>query len=425
MESLETLFSTENEIVEKLKGYAYKPDYKKLFFEHLGPELKKLYMNKKDKVFINKFLEAAQYEYGFFDNKIDLQKAFNLYKKYADLNDYFCMYKMHVIYLCEYEKFNVPFNRILEKIYLLKCLAYLPNYVYDWDIKLFETIDILLEVAKILDLEDSTLLKHQKFFDLLNKERVKYNLPQNDVNLMKGVLFCYFKDENELLSFSILNNLTPKNESDYTYYIAKNKAIFFSNYLKLENEISDSEIEQFYKEIENKKLYEFYADYGNYLLDKKIRANPEIIKLFTEAANKGYLFNSFRIYQCLIDYYDFDEIMEDYNKASMILDYLLDEIVFENIANKPFILLVGFLIKYSKFSDKIISKYLVYVKEINDFISSTIKKKEDNKIIFEEEDEYLYVIKGYIHIFGFKGVEEQNLRKAIEYLDKGSNVTKI
>ena len=34
------------------------------------------------------------------------------------------------------------------------------------------------------------------------------------------------------------------------------------------NSISDEEIETFYKEIENKKLYEFYADYGNYLLNK-------------------------------------------------------------------------------------------------------------------------------------------------------------
>jgi hypothetical protein len=33
------------------------------------------------------------------------------------------------------------------------------------------------------------------------------------------------------------------------------------------------------------------------------------------------------------------------------------------------------------------------------------------------------VIKGYIHIFGFKDIEEQNLGKVIEYLDKGSNVT--
>ena len=240
---------------------------------------------------------------------------------------------------------------------------------------------------------------------------------------MKGVLICYFTDENDLLSFSILNSINPKKETDYTYYLAKNKAIFFSNYLKLGNEISDLEIEQFYKEIENKKIYELYADYGNYLLDKKNRANSEIINIFKEAADNGYLFNSFRMYQCLIDFYSFDEIMEDYNKASLILDYLLDEIVFENIANKPFILLMGFLIKYSKFPDKIISKYIIYVKEINDYVSSTIQKKEENKIKFLEEDEYLYVIKGYIHIFGFKDIEEQNLGKVIEYLDKGSNVT--
>ena len=83
------------------------------------------------------FLEASSYEYGFFNRDKDLQKAFSIYKKYADLNDYFCMYKMHVIYLCEYEKFNVPLNRVLEKIYLLKCFAYVPNYVYDWRLSLF------------------------------------------------------------------------------------------------------------------------------------------------------------------------------------------------------------------------------------------------------------------------------------------------
>ena len=182
MITLETIFSTENEIVEKLKGYAYKPDYKKKFFEHLGPELMKIFRNKKDRVIIKNFLEAAQYEYGFFDNEIDLQKAFNLYKKYADLNDYFCMYKMHVIYLCKYEKFNVPLIRVLEKIYLLKCFAYLPNYIIDYDIKLFDIIDVVYEFAQILDLEDSNLEKHKLFFDLLFEQREKYNLSENDTN---------------------------------------------------------------------------------------------------------------------------------------------------------------------------------------------------------------------------------------------------
>ena len=250
MEALDTIFSSENEIVEKLKGYAYKPDYKKLFFEHLGPELKKIYINKKDKVEFKNFLEASQYKYGSFDAEIDLQKAFSLYKKYADLNDYYCMYKMHVIYLCEYEKFNVPFSRVLERIYLLKCFAYLPNYIIDWDLKLFDIIDVAFELAQILDLEDGNLEKHQKFCDLLFEEGEKYNLSENDINLKKGSLFCYFnKDESELslLLFTTLNSLMPKNELDYTYYQAKNRCIFFNTYLKL-NAISDSEIKKFYEE---------------------------------------------------------------------------------------------------------------------------------------------------------------------------------
>jgi len=213
MENFETIFSTENEVVEKLKKNAYKPDYKKIFFAHLGPELKKLFMNKKDKVIYKNFLEACQFEYGFFDTEIDLQKAFNIYKKYADLNDYFCMYKMHVIYLCEYEKFNVPFSRVLEKIYLLKCFSYLPNYIIDWSEEIFQTIDIQYEIAASLDLEDSNLEKHQKFFDLLFEQREKYNLSENDINLMKGVFLCYFNIEGSdlpMLSFSTLNSLYQK-----------------------------------------------------------------------------------------------------------------------------------------------------------------------------------------------------------------------
>ena len=423
METLESIFSSESEIVEKLKGFAQKPDYKKIFFEHLGPELTKIFMDKKDKIFFKNFFEASQYEYGFFGNEIDLPRAFSLYKKYADLNDVFCMYKMHVIYLCENEKFNVPFSRVLEKIYIIKCLAYVPNYIYDWDIKLFETIDVVYEMAQILDLEDGNLTKHQKFFDLLFEQKEKYNLSENAINLMKGVFFCYFHDESEfhMISFCTMNSLIPNDELDLAYYYAKNKCVFFNTYLKLENAISDSEIKKFYKDVETKKLYELYGDYGNYLLDQKTKANPEITKIFISAAKKGYLFNSFRAYQCLIDYYDFDEIMEDYNKAENILDYLLEEIVFENIANKPFILLIGFLIKYSKFPEKIISKYLVYIKEINDHVNSSLIKKEKEKLV--EEDEYLFVLKGYIYLFGFEGIEKQNLFKAVEYLDIGSNVT--
>ena len=427
MEVLENLFSTDSETVEKLKGYAKKPNYEKIFFEHLGPELKKIFNNKKDKVFINHFLEASQYEYGFLGAKIDLPKALSLYKKYADDNDYFCMYKMHVIYLCEYEKFNVTLNRVLEKLYILKCLAYLPNYVYDWNIKLFDSIDVAYEVAEILDLEDSDLEKHPLFLDLLNYQREKYNLTENDIYLMKGVFSCYFYKEGSdthLLAFSLLNSLIKENDKDLAYYNPKNKCIFFNTYLKLENAISNSEAEEFYKSVENQKLYEFYGDYGNYLIDKKINANPQIIELLSEASKNGNLFCGFRAYQCILDYYEFEEIMTDYDKAVILLEYLLDEIVFENMTFVQFIILVGFFIKFSNFADKIISNYFVYIKEINDYASSILNRKEKEKEPVTEEDYFLYVIKGYLYYFGFQGIEEQNLPKAVEYLDKGNNLTK-
>ena len=428
MEALEAVFSSENEVVEKLKEYAQQLDYKKILFEHLGPELRKIFNNKKAKVIIKKFLEASQYEYGFFGKKIDLSKAFSLYKKYADLNDYFCMYKMHVIYLLEFEKFNVPFSRVLEKIYLIKCLAYLPNYIYDWNIKLFEKIDVLLEIAQGLDLEDNDLEKHQMFFDLLYNQRENYNLSENEVNLMKGVLFCYFHKEDSdlhMVSFCTLNSLVPNKDIgiDYAYYHAKNRSIFFSYYLKLENIISDKEIEAFYKEIENKKLYEFYADYGNYLLNKKNNANKDIIKVFTEGEKNGFIFCSFRTYQSLIDIYEFDEIMKDYDKAVTLLDLLLDEVVFEYIALKQFISLIGYLIKFSNFKQKIISKYLIYVKEINDHVNRVLIRKEKEKEPILKEEEYLYGIKAHMYYFGFKGIEKQNLQKSIEYIDKESSIT--
>ena len=424
MDTLENLFSSDIETIEKLKGYAKQLDYKKIFFDHLGPELKKIFVNKKDKVCIKNFLEASQYEYGFFDKEIDLQKAFSLYKKYADLNDYLCMYKMHIIYLCEYEKFNVPFNRVLEKIYLLKCFAYLPNYIINYYLNLFDKINLIFEIAAVLDLEDSSLEKHEIFFNLLNKEKEKYNLSENDINLRKCVLFCFFNEKEKIeLNKSLfikLNSLKPTNDLDYAYYHSKNKCIFFQSYLNLGKFITDIEIENFYKEVINKKLYEFYSDYGNYLFDKNKTTNIEIIDILSTAVNKGDLFCCFRVCQSLIDYYDFDEIMSDYDKASNILDFLLDEIVFENLSKNQFVLLMGYLIQCSKFPEKIISKYLIYVKEINDYITSIINKEEKEE---EESDEYNYIIKAYIYYFGFKGIEEQNLLKALEYLDKANNLT--
>ena len=292
-----------------------------------------------------------------------------------------------------------------------------------------------MEIAEVLDLEDNNLEKHKLFFELLYNERDKYNLTENDVNLMKGCLFCYFRHDDDnydtnIIPFILLNSLIPKSDLDYAYYHAKNKCIYFQDYMKLGNIITDSEIEDFYKEIKTKKLYELYSDYSNYLLTKNNNSNKEIIEIFKIVAIEGYTLCNTRAYQSIIDYYDFDEIINDYNLISILLNYLLENIAFENLCKMQFTLFMGLLIENSKFADKIISNYLIYIKEINDYVNNYLNLKEINKkigkenSIEEESEEYLLILKGYIYYFGFKGIEQQNLQKAVEYIDKGIYMTK-
>ena len=426
MKTLDNLFSVKFEIVKKLKENVAQIFYKKILFDHLGPELKKIFDKKKDKVYYKNFYEASQYEYGFFDKDIDLLQAYLLYKKYADRNDYFCMYKMHVIHLCEYAKFHVPFSRVLEKIYLLKCYAYLPKHMIDNDLKLFRKIDVKHEISEMLRLEDDSFEKHKEFFELLDKERDIYNLTENDIKLMKGVILSFFIEDLEgeeednnsnSLAFPTLNSCEPKTQLDYAYYNAKIKSIYFQD---KDNIISEAEIEKLFKEIEGKKLYEFYYDYGYYLLNKIGNPNPKIIEIFANGAQKGNLLCCLGLYENLINFYDFYEIMENYDKIIILLDCLLDAIIFEKLQWNHFILLLGYLIKYSKFSKKIIT-YIKYVKEINDYITPILKNKERQKESFNENEINFFQTKAYIYYFGFKGIEKQNFQKAIEYFNKALN----
>ena len=112
--------------------------------------------------------------------------------------------------------------------------------------------------------------------------------------------------------------------------------------------------------------------------------------------------------------------MENYDKIIFLLDCMLDCIIFENLLLDEFILLMRYLIKYSKFSKNIISKYLIYVKEINDYITPILKKKERQKLKepIQEDEYYIFITKAYIYYFGFKGIEEQNTQKAVEFFNK-------
>ena len=172
--------------------------------------------------------------------------------------------------------------------------------------------------------------------------------------------------------------------------------------------------------VENKKLYDFYCDYAVYLFENKKKSIQEIIRILTIGSNEGYFYCNSIIYQGIIGFYGFDEIINDYNKSSILLDNLLDIIVFENLTKIEFVKLFGILTKYGKFSEQIKSKYLVYINELNDYFTKTIDEKEKEKSFKNEY--YLFNFKAYFYYFGLNGSDNQNLQKASEYFDKGFKI---
>ena len=104
-----------------------KADFNELFIRNLSPEFLKLFEENINLFYSKPFYEAIIYEYGLFNNSKDLQKAFKIYKDAADFHyDYLCMYRLHRIYLIEYNKFGIEKNIDLHRLYLYKCFGYLP-----------------------------------------------------------------------------------------------------------------------------------------------------------------------------------------------------------------------------------------------------------------------------------------------------------
>ena len=59
------------------------------------------------------------------EKPINKSKAFKAYKDGADNKyDYFCMYRLHRIFLNDYQIFNLERNIDLDRLYLYKCFAY-------------------------------------------------------------------------------------------------------------------------------------------------------------------------------------------------------------------------------------------------------------------------------------------------------------
>ena len=125
-------------------------------------------------------------------------KAFKIYKDGADYKyDYLCMYRMHRIYLTDYEYFKVKKNGDLHRLYLYKCFAYLPSLIVDRTYLILNKINVTYELALLMDNDDDGYDKlFDEFMNFLEIHYYKFNLTFNDVKLMRIFFRRFFEQVN-------------------------------------------------------------------------------------------------------------------------------------------------------------------------------------------------------------------------------------
>ena len=219
------LYKIDVETEKIVKNVLGKVNFKELFLESLSPEFLKLFKQNKNLYYSSIFLEGISYEYGLFDKKKDINKAFEYYKEGADFKcDYLCMYRMHRIFLTDYEEFGLKRNPDLDRLYLYKCFAYLPYLIINRTYFLLNKINVMYEIAIVLEkIENNKYIIFDEFMDFLLQYNNQFNLTKNDITLMKCVFKGNFSSNLIKENISIIDEMLNLEKGDRAYYEAQLK----------------------------------------------------------------------------------------------------------------------------------------------------------------------------------------------------------
>ena len=164
-EELRNMFPFDDTIHSQLLDRNVVLNLENVFFRWKTPFLKQRMQYIMDKSPYKTFYEGLKYELGYCGVTANKEIAYQIYKDGADnANDVFCMYRLYVIHLRDYNKFNMFRDRIQEKWYLFKCVAYSESAIIDKAGYLFQKIDPIYEAELHFALEDS---KGEKFDRML------------------------------------------------------------------------------------------------------------------------------------------------------------------------------------------------------------------------------------------------------------------
>ena len=398
-------------IEEKIKNTYPEINWNELLFNKFGTNLSNYYIKLSKHFEFNKFLKAMKYEYGINNTKINLQKAYKKYKKYADLTtDSLSMYKMFQIHFYQSEKFQIKRNRNLEHYYLYKCYAYSQYHFLTNYIKFMGKIELLKEIYFHIQIEDPYLEKFDKCMKYLKSKNEEFNISETDIDLINGIVNLQLKrKENEGLS--ILNQLMIQENLEAIYKLAcyeisKDKKIA----IKLFN------ILYYYK------YYKSYYDYGKFLFNN-INDYNKGIQIFKEGLENGNYLCNFGFYDAFLYIYNFSffENGNNLNHLKVLFKALINDILTGGIYSfLEFFFLKKICIKHFKVQNEFFKYFDIYIKELNYFLEqiTSEEKKNDLRNNFSQNAEIEFNL-----VYGYILYLNNNLTKSIHHIKYAYKIT--
>ena len=416
------LFNYDEEKEKIIINSIGKLNFKELFMEGLSPEFQKLFKENINLYFSQPFIEGASYEYGLFDKSKDTGKALKIYKDAADFKyDYLCMYRMHRIFLMDYEKFNVKKNGDLHRFYLYKCFAYLPFLIIDKSFFLLNKIDVTSELNMILEnFENNKFIVFGEFIEFLEKNLKELNATKNDLKLMKLVFVGYFAQDTDFIN-SLLNEL---DKGDNAYFEAQLKYCNFA--LDIFGDKCDKQkIQKIFENLYKAGYYKCCCDYGRFLM-KEGKYN-EAKDIFKKGADKGQQFCFGDFADIVMQKTSYKQFLSDYNMASYTLKNTLIIYCIERLSKISFFYTLYYLSKHSSFKDKLKNNFGKYAKEF---------LKIDEKYFQAESEEYIknnftekYIINepynfGIMQYYGIPDLISRDKERALICFKKSYQIAK-
>ena len=287
-------------------------DWSELFYQGKPNIIKNRFLEIISKSEFAKFFEALNYEYGINGKIKSVNTAFEIYKERANNStDVLSMYKMFHIYQNEYAKFGIiKRNKILEKFYLFKSLAYLTKQEYQGYTLVFNRIHILRDFSIYTRNIDRNLNKLNLLIEHLMKYYEYYRIKLDDIILIKSFIFFVILNENNEAKL-LLEPLIVKGNLQAVYQLA----------LLLDDK---DKTKKLFELLENSNYYRCYCDYALFLF-KEMNDCQKALKILKVAISHGIIRANYLYYDIFLNSFDFSKIgdIKTFRKEILFLFNLL------------------------------------------------------------------------------------------------------